>query len=122
MQLLSESSEEGARPGLGWISGKVVRFRLDGSDASLRVPEMGWNHVRVVRPAALVADLGDAPRFYFAHSYHLECADPEDVAAVTTYGYEFPSVVVRGNVMGAQFLPEKSHRYGMKIFENFLEL
>jgi glutamine amidotransferase len=122
MQLLAESSEEGVRPGLGWIPGKVVRFRLDGSDASLRVPEMGWNHVRAVRPHPLLEGLGDRPRFYFAHSYHIECTRQEDVAAVTTYGYQFASVVTRAHVMGAQFHPEKSHRFGMKIFENFLGL
>jgi len=122
MQLLAGESEEGTLPGLGWIPGRVVRFRLDGSDRSLHVPQMGWNTVRVVRPVALLADLGERPRFYFAHSYHLECDDPADVVGVTTHGYEFPSVVQRENVMGAQFHPEKSHRFGMKILGNFLGL
>jgi glutamine amidotransferase len=120
MQLFAESSEEGELPGLGWVSGKVVRFRLDGSDPSLRIPEMGWNHVRVARPTPLLAGFEESPRFYFAHSYHMVCTDPADAAGVTTYGYEFPSVVVHDNVMGAQFHPEKSHRFGIKIFENFL--
>jgi glutamine amidotransferase len=120
MQLFAESSEEGELPGLGWISGKVVRFRLDGSDSSLRIPEMGWNHVRVAQPTPLLAGFAESPRFYFAHSYHMVCTDPSDAAGVTTYGYEFPSVVVHDNVMGAQFHPEKSHRFGIKIFENFL--
>lgn len=120
MQLLADESEEGDLPGLGWIRGKVVRFRLDGSDRSLHVPQMGWNTVRIVRPIALLADLGERPRFYFAHSYHLQCDDPADVVGVTTHGYEFPSVVQRGNVMGAQFHPEKSHRFGMKVLGNFL--
>ena len=122
MQLLTEGSEEGTEPGLGWIAGKVVRFKLDGSDRTLRVPEMGWNYVHVTRPTPLLADLGELPRFYFAHSYHAVASDPADVAAVTVYGYEFPSVLVRGNLMGAQFHPEKSHRFGMKIFENFLAI
>ena len=122
MQLLARSSEEGTLPGLGWIPARVVRFRLDESDRSLHVPMMGWNYVQVVRPHGLVANLGEDPRFYFAHSYHLVCDEPEDVVGLTTYGYEFPSVVQRGNVMGAQFHPEKSHRFGMKIFENFLAI
>jgi glutamine amidotransferase len=122
MQLLTDGSEEGDQPGLGWIPGRVVRFRLDGSDRSLHVPQMGWNTVRVVRPVALLAGLGERPRFYFAHSYHLECDDPADIVGVTTHGYDFPSVVQRGNVMGAQFHPEKSHRFGMKILGNFLGL
>lgn len=122
MQLLARSSEEGSLPGLGWIPAEVVRFRLDDTDRSLHIPMMGWNYVRVIRPHGLVADLDDDPRFYFAHSYHLVCDHAEDVVALTTYGYDFPSVVQRGNVMGAQFHPEKSHRYGMRIFENFLAI
>jgi glutamine amidotransferase len=122
MQLLADGSEEGNESGLGWIRGKVVRFRLDETDKSLRVPEMGWNTVRVVQPVPLLSGLGESPRFYFAHSYHMVCAEPADAVGVTTYGYEFPSVVQRQNVMGAQFHPEKSHRFGMKIFENFLAI
>jgi len=122
MQLLARSSEEGSLAGFGWIPADVVRFRLDESDRSLHVPMMGWNYVRVIRPHGLVANLDEDPRFYFAHSYHLVCDNAEDVVALTTYGYDFPSVVQRGNVMGAQFHPEKSHRFGMKIFENFLAL
>ena len=122
MQLLADESEEGVLPGLGWIPGRVVRFRLDGADRGLHVPQMGWNTVRIVRPAALLANIGERPRFYFAHSYHFECDDPADVVAVTTHGYEFPSVIQRRNVMGAQFHPEKSHRFGMKVLGNFLGL
>jgi imidazole glycerol-phosphate synthase subunit HisH len=122
MQLLAESSEEGSDPGLGWIRGKVVRFQLDGSDTSLRIPQMGWNTVQVNRQVPLVADLGENPRFYFAHSFHMVCSDAADIVGVTTYGHEFTSVVQRENVMGAQFHPEKSHRFGMKLFENFVAL
>jgi glutamine amidotransferase len=122
MQLLSNGSEEGSLPGLGWIPGRVVRFRLDESDVSLHVPQMGWNAIRVVRPTRLLADLGEQPRFYFAHSYHFVCDDPADVAAISAYGYWFPAVIQRENVMGAQFHPEKSHRFGMKLLENFLGL
>lgn len=122
MQLLANGSEEGILPGLGWIPGQVVRFRLDESDASLHVPQMGWNAIRVVRPTQLLSDLGDRPRFYFANSYHFVCDDPADVAAISSYGYWFPAVVRHENVMGAQFHPEKSHRFGMKLLENFLGL
>lgn len=122
MEILARSSEEGVLPGFGWIPASIVRFRLDESDRSLHVPMMGWNYVRKVRPHGLVANLGEDPRFYFAHSYHMVCDEPEDIVGLTTYGYEFPSIVQRGNVMGAQFHPEKSHRFGMKIFENFLAI
>lgn len=121
MEILARSSEEGVLPGFGWIPSEVVRFRSDQMlERPLPVPMMGWNYVQVVRPNALVANLGSDPRFYFAHSYHLVCDDPADVIGITTYGYDFPSVVARGSVMGAQFHPEKSHRFGIKIFENFL--
>ena len=122
MQLLANASEEGILPGLGWIPGRVVRFRFDDSDASLHIPQMGWNEIRSVRSTPLLANLGDRPRFYFANSYHFVCDDPGDVSAISSYGYWFPAVVQRGNVMGAQFHPEKSHRFGMKLLENFLGL
>jgi imidazole glycerol-phosphate synthase subunit HisH len=121
MELLFESSEEGQESGLGWIGGRIERFSF--SDGARRpIPHMGWNTVKVERQHPLVADLGDEPRFYFAHSYHARCADPTDVVATATYGYEFPAVVARANVVGAQFHPEKSHRFGLKLLGNFLAL
>jgi glutamine amidotransferase len=120
MQLLGEGSEEGELPGLGWIPGRVVRFQFDGSDPSLRIPHMGWNFVRQTDATPLLDGLEDHPRFYFAHSYHFSCDDPSDAVGVTSYGYEFPSVIRRGNVMGAQFHPEKSHRFGLRFLENFV--
>jgi len=122
MQLLAEGSEEGSLPGLGWIRGRVKRFRFDASDRSLRVPHMGWNLVRAVGPTPLLDGLDDHPRFYFAHSYYLACDDPADAVGLTTYGSPFPSVVQRGNVYGAQFHPEKSHRFGLRFLENFVGL
>jgi glutamine amidotransferase len=61
----------------------------------------------------------EAPRFYFVHSYHLECEDPETVAATAEHGYVFPAAVARGKVHGVQFHPEKSHKFGMQLFANF---
>jgi glutamine amidotransferase len=122
MQLLTEGSEEGSLPGLGWIAGRTVRFRFDRADPPLPVPHMGWSFVRPVRDSPLLAGLGEHPRFYFAHSFHVVCADPADAVAVTRYGYEFASVVQRGNVYGAQFHPEKSHRFGLRLLENFVGL
>ena len=81
---------------------------------------MGWNYVRPTASSALFADLGPSPRFYFAHSYHLVCEDEADVAGVTRYGYPFVSAVHRGNISGIQFHPEKSHRFGLQVFRNFL--
>lgn len=120
MQLLFEGSEEGALPGLGWIGGRAVRFRLDGSDRTLRVPHMGWNYVEPAGQGGLLGGFEETPRFYFAHSYHVECDDVTDVAGWTGYGHRFPSAVQHENIRGIQFHPEKSHRFGLKLFENFL--
>ncbi len=120
MELLSAGSEEGRLPGLGWIEGRAIRFRPDDGGPLLRIPHMGWNYVRPTANGALFTDLGASPRFYFAHSFHLVCDDEADVAGVTRYGYPFVSAVHRGNISGIQFHPEKSHRFGLQVFRNFL--
>ena len=118
MQLFAATSEEGQLPGLGWIRAETRRFRYEGMEP-LRVPHMGWNTLRVAAPHPLFEGLDEEPRFYFVHSYHLACQDADDVVGVTHYGYDFPAVVARGNIMGTQFHPEKSHRFGMQLLKNF---
>ncbi|WP_019898713.1 imidazole glycerol phosphate synthase subunit HisH [Methylotenera mobilis] len=120
MQLLSSGSEEGLKSGLGLIPGKVKRFKFDAQDSLLRVPHMGWNRVVASKQHALMNQLENDARFYFVHSYHYECEDTNDELFRTHYGYDFTSGVQRGNVMGVQFHPEKSHRYGMQLFKNFI--
>lgn len=122
MQLLSDSSDEGVQRGLGLIPGRVRRFRFDGSLSQLKVPHMGWNRVTPARTHPLCKGLEEVSRFYFVHSYYYECEDSSDVLLNTTYGFEFASGVQRGNVMGVQFHPEKSHRFGMQLMKNFIEL
>lgn len=121
MELLFDSSEEGSLAGLGWIPGDVVRFRLDGKNEAMRVPHMGWNDVQVVRETPLVQQLGPEPRFYFAHSFHAQPREWGDVVATMNYGYEVAVCVQRGNIAGAQFHPEKSHRFGLQFLRNFVE-
>jgi glutamine amidotransferase len=118
MQLLTGSSEEGVLPGLGWLRARTVRFQLEPT-TGLKIPHMGWNQVTPTLPDRLTDTFGADLRFYFAHSFHLACDDPRDVLATTTHGYEFPSVVERGNIRGAQFHPEKSHRYGLRFLQAF---
>lgn len=120
MQLLTESSEEGTLPGLGWLSAKTIKFKF--ADTSLKVPHMGWNLVFQVNESPLIAELPEEPRFYFVHSYYVECNNREDVLATTNYGGHFPSIVQHNNIYGAQFHPEKSHKYGMKLLQNFARL
>ena len=122
MQLLSERSQEGVLPGLGWVPGQTVRLAFDQKASGLKIPHMGWNTVEPRNGAGLFAGLEDEPRFYFVHSYHVVCRDAQDVAGVTHHGHDFTSALRRGNVMGTQFHPEKSHRFGLRLFQNFVEM
>lgn len=121
MQLMTHGSEEGAQSGLSWINGQVEKFRSRDGNRDFKIPHMGWNTVKAVRKDSLLEGLGDGARFYFVHSYHVVCREPEDILAVTLYGSEFVSSVRRGNLYGVQFHPEKSHKFGMKLLRNFLE-
>jgi glutamine amidotransferase len=118
LQMLMEDSEEGKEPGLGWIAGKTVKFRQEKL-RSLKIPHMGWTNVRVEKNTMLTEELGNQPRFYFVHSYHVQPAHRSDVMMTAEYGYEFTAAVNRDNINGVQFHPEKSHKYGMKVLENF---
>jgi glutamine amidotransferase len=120
MQVLTAGSEEGAMPGLGWIPGRVRRFRFE--DESIRVPHMGWNAVRQAAPSPLLEGMYPEPRFYFVHSYHVECDDPGDVILTTQYGYPFASGIGRRNIFGVQFHPEKSHKFGMRLLQQFASI
>jgi glutamine amidotransferase len=120
VQLLTRRSDEGVRPGLGWIAGETVRFKLPAG-SGLAVPHMGWNYVKPARAHCLLEAEAEPPRFYFVHGFHLSCDDPADVIGTTEYGYEFPTVIGRGNIAGVQFHPEKSHSFGMRLLRNFAE-
>lgn len=123
MQLLFEKSEEGGLSGLGWLKGNVTRFNFSNTQSSkhLKVPHMGWNLVYPKVYGNLFAGLEDEARFYFVHSYFVNCANPSDVLATAKYGHEFTCSVRRDNIWGAQFHPEKSHRFGIQFFKNFLK-
>ena len=121
MQLLTKRSEEGAREGLGWIDAETVKFNFTGTEGKLKVPNMGWNHVQVVKESKLMKDMYPEPRFYFVHSYHVKCNDPEDELLKSDYGFGYTSGFERDNIIGVQFHPEKSHKYGMKLLQNFAD-
>ena len=124
MQLLARRSEEGELPGLGWIGGDVIRFLQNAGDAAprLKIPHMGWNEVTPRPESPLFKGLEIEPRFYFVHSYHFVCDSPDDVAGSVDYGGVATAAVSCGNIHGVQFHPEKSHRFGMKLLENFCAL
>ena len=121
MQLLTKGSEEGFLPGLGWIDGDVKKFALDAFQ-DLKVPHMGWDYVSVKKESLLFKEMYEEPKFYFVHSYYVSPAKTSDILTTTNYGIEFCSALENGNIFGAQFHPEKSHKYGMKLLKNFADL
>lgn len=117
-QILGKGSEEGDAPGLGWIDMECTRFPRA---VDLPVPHMMWNELEIKQPGTLLDRSSKQARYYFVHSYYMNCAAPENVVATTRYGVEFTSVVRQGNIMGMQFHPEKSLKYGMEIMRAFNE-
>ncbi len=123
MQLLTGSSEEGRLDGLGWIRARTLAFR-GRIDPQLKSPHMGWNLVQLHTPSPLTEGFAalPEPRFYFVHSYFVECTDPAVAVMRTSYGVTYDSAVQQGNIYGVQFHPEKSHRFGMKLLGNFARI
>jgi glutamine amidotransferase len=122
MQLLFESSEEfGEHEGLGLIKGHVKAFDSSKFQESLKVPHMGWNRM-FTKEHPLFENLDENHYLYFVHTYHVTCSDETDIIGRTNYGYEFASAVAHNNVMGIQPHPEKSHKNGLHILENFINL
>lgn len=119
MQLMTERSEEGVKAGLGLIKGETIKFKVV---EDLKVPYMGWNFVRKAKEGLLFDDFTEVPRFYFVHSYYVKCTDRKDVLGQSVYGDRFDSAFQRDNIMGVQFHPEKSHRFGMIFMRSFLKL
>ena len=120
LQLLFEESEESQGvPGLGILKGKIRRIP---NTPGLKIPHMGWNSL-ILRPGTrLFSGLGEDPYVYFVHSYYLEAADPEIVAASADYGVVIHAAVETGNVFACQFHPEKSSDTGLQILKNFIGL
>jgi glutamine amidotransferase len=123
MQLLGKFSGEGSASGLGWLDAEVVHLRSlsPSGGAALRVPHIGWTYIDYdARRHPLLADLPEDPRFYFDHGYAVRCSERDEELAQTEYGdVRFASIIGRGNIVGVQFHPEKSHRFGMRLLENF---
>lgn len=117
-QLMTKHSEEDDATGLGWVNGKTIKF--DETKVPI-IPHMGWSDVKFKQDNPLGVDI-DEPRFYFAHSYHFKFEDEQQVTGTTEFGYPFACCFQSGNVYGVQFHPEKSHRFGMGFFTNFLKL
>jgi glutamine amidotransferase len=121
MQLLTNSSEEGALPGLGWIDGAAYGFN-GAIDESLRIPHMGWNIVNIEQQNELTNGYDGEIRFYFVHSFYVKVKNPAHSMMQTTYGLPFDSAIAKDNIFGAQFHPEKSHKFGMQFLRNFAKI
>jgi glutamine amidotransferase len=121
MQVMTLGSDEGKLPGLGWLNARAVKLGV--SDATLRVPHMGWNLINVTQANAYFETTAEfEQRFYFVHSFGIQCFDRTDVLATTSYGDEFVSAFARDNLIGVQFHPEKSHKFGEAFFRRFSEV
>jgi glutamine amidotransferase len=120
LQLLTAGSEEGQLPGLGWIKGKVVKFKQAQLAPGTKVPHMGWTNVTLHKPSRLFEDMYEEPRFYFVHSYHADLDNSNDALLLANYGYSFVAAIEHENIIGVQFHPEKSHKFGLKLLSNFV--
>lgn len=117
-QMLGTESAEGKEPGLGWIDMKVCRFP---SMPSLKVPHMGWSDVHAPQSDhPIVKALPDDARFYFVHSYYMNPANTDDILLRANYGIDFAAAVCRENIVGVQFHPEKSHKFGKQLLAAFV--
>ncbi|MCB9036075.1 MAG: imidazole glycerol phosphate synthase subunit HisH [Lewinellaceae bacterium] len=116
MQLLTRGSEEGVLPGLGWIAADTIKFpQMEG----LKIPHMGWNMVTPATHSLLTQNLPVESRFYFVHSYRIHVDDEKNSILKAHYGITFDAAIQKENIFGTQFHPEKSHRFGMQLLQNF---
>lgn len=120
MQLLTKHSEEGNLAGLGFVDAQTKKFEL--KDATLKVPHMGWNTVEFKKDSLMSSGLSTNPRYYFVHSFYVDCANQGDILCTTHYGQEFVSGFQHQNIFGLQFHPEKSHKFGMELLANFCKV
>lgn len=119
MQMLGRRSDEGVQKGLGLIPFESRKFNLKGS--RLKIPHMGWDIVSIERDCPLTHGIEAGSRYYFVHSYHAVCDSKDNVLMRCDYGYQFDAAVVKKNIYGVQFHPEKSHNFGLHLLKNFAE-
>lgn len=120
MQLMTAGSEEGRSNGLAWLDASTKKFLFPNND--LKIPHMGWNNVYQVKDSDLFNEMDEKLKFYFVHSYYVECNETDDILTTSSYGIDFVSSFKKENIWGVQFHPEKSHIYGLKLLKNFCKL
>lgn len=120
MQILTNDSEEGTLKGLGWINASTIKFKLD--ETKFKIPHMGWNTVKLANENSLSNKFSSDTRFYFVHSYFVKVNDEKNSILKTQYHINFDSAINNDNIYGVQFHPEKSHKNGMQLFNNFIKI
>ena len=121
MQLMTKRSDEGELSGLSWIDAETFKFKTN--DNHYRIPHMGWNNLEKSKDHEIISDIDfDESRYYFVHSYFVKCNDESDVLLKCNYINSYCAAFQRENIIGVQFHPEKSHRFGMQMFKNFISL
>jgi glutamine amidotransferase len=121
MQLLAKNSEEGVKPGLGWLDSEVKKMQV-AAESRLKIPHIGWAEIEIAHTSDLLVQDDSVQRFYFDHSYHMVCNSEEIVTATFAYDGDRCCAVQDKNVYGVQFHPEKSHRFGLQLLKNFAAL
>jgi glutamine amidotransferase len=106
---------------LGWIDAETARFIFD-DPSRFKSPHMGWNNVRQHKESRILKDMSPDSRFYFVHAYYVKSNNHSDILTSTEYEKEFISSFEKENILGVQFHPEKSHKFGMALLKNFAEL
>jgi glutamine amidotransferase len=122
VQLMTQKSEEGNIKGLSWFDAETVKFDSTKMPSNYKIPHMSWSDVDYNVNSKLFKDIPQEPRFYFVHSYHLLANNAKEILATANYGYKFAVGLEHENIVGVQFHPEKSHKFGMQILRNFVEL
>jgi glutamine amidotransferase len=122
MQLMTGFSEEGNVAGLSWVDAKTVRFPLDFAERKIKVPHIGWNNTTWNSNHLFGNNITTDDLFYFVHSYYVTCRNRQDSLFESSYGLSFDSGFMHENIIGVQFHPEKSHKSGLKLLQNFINL
>lgn len=122
MQLMTNGSEEGKEKGLGWFDADTLKFPNEVNGVKFKIPNIGWNYIQKEKEHKLFSDMFDDPKFYFVHSYYISCYSKSDVLATAEYGVNYVCAFSKDNLTGVQFHPEKSHKFGMRLLNQFAKL
>ena len=119
-QLMTNSSTEGSLEGLGWFDAETIKFDLKDSEKKFPLPNIGWRKTNIHKEIPLYSDVDDDTWFYYVHNYHVTTNDEKLISLTSTYAHDYIAALTNKNILGVQFHPEKSHKYGLRLFDNFL--